>query len=55
MAQGDKRGLLLVIEELRKEDTPLSRNIAEHIDSFTDYDFAHLLFSGRQCNKRNQP
>ena len=45
VAQGDKRGLLLVIEELRKEDTPLSRNIAEHIDSFTDYDFAHLLFS----------
>ena len=45
MAQSDKRGLLLVIEELRKEDTPLSRNIAEHIDSFTDYDFAHLLFS----------
>ena len=23
----------------------LSRNIADHIDSFTDYDFAHLLFS----------
>ena len=45
VAQSDKRGLLLVIEELRKEDTPLSRNIAEHIDSFTDYDFAHLLFS----------
>ena len=24
---------------------PISRNIADHIDSFTDYDFAHLLFS----------
>ena len=23
----------------------VSRNIADHIDSFTDYDFAHLLFS----------
>ena len=45
VAQCDKRGLLLVIEELRKEDTLLSKNIAEHIDSFTDYDFAHLLFS----------
>ncbi|MBS6519774.1 MAG: ATP-binding protein [Clostridiales bacterium] len=45
VAQSDRRGLLLVIEELRKEDTPLSKNIAEHIDSFTDYDFAHLLFS----------
>ena len=45
VAQNDRRGLLLVIDELRKEDTPISRNIAEHIDSFTDYDFAHLLFS----------
>ena len=45
VAQNDRRGLLLVIDELRKEDTLLSRNIAEHIDSFTDYDFAHLLFS----------
>lgn len=45
VAQSDKRGLVLVIEELRKEDTLLSKNIAEHIDSFTDYDFAHLLFS----------
>ncbi|ANU71311.1 ATP/GTP-binding protein [Erysipelotrichaceae bacterium I46] len=45
VAQSNRRGLLLVIEELRKEDTLLSKNIAEHIDSFTDYDFAHLLFS----------
>ena len=45
VAQSDKRGLLLVIDELRNEDTPVSRNIAEHIDSFTDYDFAQLLFS----------
>ena len=37
--------LLHVIDELRREDTPISRNIADHIDSFTDYDFAHLLFS----------
>ena len=45
VTQSDQRGLLHVIEELRKEDTPISRNIADHIDSFTDYDFAHLLFS----------
>ena len=45
VAQSDKRGLLLVIDELRNEDTLISRNIAEHIDSFTDYDFAQLLFS----------
>ena len=43
--QSDKRGLLHVIDELRREDTPIARNIADHIDSFTDYDFAHLLFS----------
>ena len=45
VTQSNKRGLLHVIEELRKEDTAISRNIADHIDSFTDYDFAHLLFS----------
>ena len=45
VTQSEKRGLLHVIEELRKEDTAISRNIADHIDSFTDYDFAHLLFS----------
>ena len=45
VTQSDSRGLLHVIDELRSEDTPISRNIADHIDSFTDYDFAHLLFS----------
>ncbi|PCW48147.1 ATP/GTP-binding protein [Listeria monocytogenes] len=39
------RGLLLVLDELRKEDTIISNHIADHIESFTDYDFAHLLFS----------
>ena len=45
VTQSDSRGLLHVIDELRREATPISRNIADHIDSFTDYDFAHLLFS----------
>ena len=45
VTQSHKQGLLHVIDELRKEDTLISRNIADHIDSFTDYDFAHLLFS----------
>ena len=45
VTQSDSRGLFHVIDELRREDTPISRNIADHIDSFTDYDFAHLLFS----------
>lgn len=39
------RGLLLVLDELRKENTVISNHIADHIESFTDYDFAHLLFS----------
>ena len=45
VTQNDQRGLLHVIDELRREDTAIARNIADHIDSFTDYDFAHLLFS----------
>lgn len=45
VTQSNHRGLLLVIDELRKEDTPVSNGIADHIESFVDYDFAHLLFS----------
>jgi len=45
VTKSEKRGLLLVIDELRKENTEISNNIAEHIESFTDYDFAHLLFN----------
>lgn len=45
VTQSESRGLFHVIDELRREDTPIARNIADHIDSFTDYDFAHLLFS----------
>ena len=46
-----RRGLLCVIEELRKEGSPLSVSIADHIESFTDYDFAHLLFSDGNIQK----
>jgi hypothetical protein len=35
---------LKVIEMLREEDTEVSRAIAEHLESFVDYDFAILLF-----------
>lgn len=45
VTQSNQRGLLLVIDELRKEDTTISNSIADHIESFVDYDFAHLLFS----------
>ncbi len=45
VTKSEKRGLLLVIDELRDENTTISNSIAEHIESFIDYDFAHLLFS----------
>ena len=45
VTQREKRGLLLVIDELRKEKDATAEAIAEHIESFTDYDFARLLFS----------
>ena len=45
VGQQEERGLLLVIQELRSDPNPLAGPIADHIESFTDYDFAHLLFS----------
>ena len=45
VSESEHRGLLNVITELRKENTPIANHIANHIDSFTNYDFAHLLFS----------
>lgn len=45
VTQSKQRGLLMVIDELRKEDTTISNSIGDHIESFVDYDFAHLLFS----------
>ncbi|EKB5511869.1 ATP-binding protein [Listeria monocytogenes] len=45
VTQRKTSGLLLVIDELRKDDNPMAHSIADHIESFTDYDFAHLLFS----------
>lgn len=51
VARREERGLLCVIDELRKEDTEVASSIADHIDSFTDYDFAHLLFSDGTVGK----
>ncbi|MDN9333065.1 ATP-binding protein [Clostridioides difficile] len=45
VTQSKCRGLLKVIDELRKDNSQISNNIADHIESFTDYDFAQLLFS----------
>lgn len=45
VSQQEQRGLMMVIYELRSDPNPLAATIADHIESFTDYDFAHLLFS----------
>ena len=45
VTQSKQRGLLRVIDELRRDGSPVAENIADHIESMTDYDFAHLLFS----------
>lgn len=51
VTNSNRRGLLCVIDELRKEGSPLAVSIADHIESFTDYDFAHLLFSDGNIKK----
>ncbi len=44
VTNSEERGLFKVIEELRAEGTTISTSIADHIESFTDYDFAHCSF-----------
>lgn len=51
VAKSDKKGLLNVISELNKIGTPIAEQIASHISSFTDYDFAQLLFSDGTVEK----
>lgn len=51
VTNSEERGLLKVIEELRIENTPISTSIADHIESFTDYDFAQLLFSNGEVTQ----
>ena len=45
VTNSETRGLLRVIDALREDGSETALAIAEHIESFTDYDFAHLLFS----------
>ena len=44
VTQSDSRGLLHVIDELRREDTPISRNIADHIEQRFIFQFAVQQF-----------
>ena len=41
----EKRGLYLVIDELRKAGNETAEKIARHIEGFSHYSFAQLLFS----------
>lgn len=41
----EKRGLLLVVDELRQIDTDVSNALAEHLEGFVDTGLAQLLFS----------
>ena len=45
VAKREQRGLLYVIDELRAMQMENADLVAEHIESFADYDFAQLLFS----------
>lgn len=45
VAESDKRGLLCVIDELRKDERRIAQTLADHIDSFANYSIAQLLFS----------
>ena len=45
VTNSETRGLLCVIDALRDDGSENALAIADHIESFTDYDFAHLLFS----------
>lgn len=45
VTESETRGLFHVIAELRRQDIPEAADIASHIESFADYDFAQLLFS----------
>ena len=49
VTQSKQRGLFRVIDELRKDGSPVAENIADHIESMTDYDFAHLDVYKRQA------
>ncbi|MCO7126051.1 ATP-binding protein, partial [Sporolactobacillus shoreicorticis] len=45
VTQSHQRGLLRVIDALYKENTPVARSIADHIDSIKDSNLGQLLFS----------
>ncbi len=55
VTNSETRGLLRVIDALRDDGSETALAIADHIESFTDYDFAHLLFSNGKDAADHQP
>lgn len=43
--ESGKKGMSFVVEELHNAGNPVAENLARHVESFCDYDFAQLLFS----------
>ncbi len=46
----DNPGMMHIIHELNASDEEIAHSLASHIESFVDYDFAHLLFSDGQVD-----
>lgn len=55
VTNSEMRGLLRVIDVLRDDGSETALAIADHIESFTDYDFAHLLFSNGKVQQTISP
>lgn len=51
VSESEKKGLLCVVEELKKQGKEESIDLAEHIESFADDSFAKLLFSDGTVEK----
>lgn len=47
----ETRGMLLIIDELRSDDTDVSNSLADHLEGFVDTGLAQLLFSDGNVSK----
>lgn len=51
VTNSEQRGLLMVIDELRRNGSLTAASIAAQLEGVADYDFAHLLFSDGLVDK----
>ncbi len=52
VTEREKKGMLYVIDELRQDGSETAVNMADHIEAFTDFSFAALLFSDGKIHKQ---